>query len=376
MYGVMYKTLDSFNFKGKRVLARIDLNSEIRNGKVSFSERYSASAKTIKELMRKKAKIALIAHQGRPGDHDFSSLVQHAALLKKFIPKLKFVGDIIGDKALTAIKSLKNGEVLLLENVRFLREELEPNKNNKLIKTLAPLFDYYVNDAFSVSHRKQTSITEFPKILKSCIGRTMEQELNNLSKLNAKNTIFILGGDKVEDVALLFHKKNILAAGVPALVCLLAKGYDLGAENERIKQITSKIKREAGHITTPVDLAANMNGKRKELKLTELPINCRILDIGSETIKEYCGIIKKSRSIFLKGTPGYSQMNGFEKGTFNILKAIEKSKAFSVIAGGHTTTAMERFKISKKNIGYISLSGGALVHYLAGKKLPGLEVLN
>ena len=264
---------------------------------------------------------------------------------------------------------------MLLENLRFLKEELEPKKENKLVKILTPLFDYYVNDAFSVSHRVQTSITEFPKVLKSCVGRTMELELKNLSKLDIKNAVFILGGDKVEDVALLFNKKHILSAGVPALVCLLAKGVNLGAENERKSQITSEIKKEAKHIVTPVDLAANVNGKRQELKLSDLPSNYKILDIGSETIKQYCDIIKKSKSIFLKGTPGYSQITGFEKGTFNILKAIEQSKAFSVVAGGHSTTALTHFKINKKKIGYISLSGGALVHYVAGKKLPGLEVL-
>ena len=371
----MYKTLDSFNFKGKRVLVRVDINSEIRNGKVSFSERYSASVKTIKELASEKAKVVLIAHQGRPGSSDFTSLAQHSVLLRKLIPKLKFVDDIIGKKAVTVIKSLKDGDVLLLENLRFLKDELEPKKDNVLVRTLAPLFDYYVNDAFSVSHRKQTSITEFPKVLNSCIGRTMEIELKYLKRLNTKNAVFILGGDKVEDVALLFSKKHILAAGVPALVCLLAKGYNLGAENERMKQITSEIKREAKHITTPMDLAANINGKRKELKLDEFPVNYRVLDIGSETTKQYCVIIKKAKSIFLKGTPGYSQMKGFEKGTVNILKAIEQSKAFSVVAGGHTTTAVERFNIDKKKIGYMSLSGGALVHYLAGKKLPGLEAL-
>ncbi|MEK6887304.1 MAG: phosphoglycerate kinase [Nanoarchaeota archaeon] len=371
----MYKTLDSYDFKGKKVLVRIDINSEVNKGKITFSERFTAPLVTIRELMQKKAKVVIIAHQGRPRSSDFTSLIQHSGLLKRFIPKLIFVDDIIGNKAVNAIKSLKEGNVLLLENLRFLKEELEPKKENKLVKILTPLFDYYVNDAFSVSHRVQTSITEFPKVLKSCVGRTMELELKNLSKLDIKNAVFILGGDKVEDVALLFNKKHILSAGVPALVCLLAKGVNLGAENERKSQITSEIKKEAKHIVTPVDLAANVNGKRQELKLSDLPSNYKILDIGSETIKQYCDIIKKSKSIFLKGTPGYSQITGFEKGTFNILKAIEQSKAFSVVAGGHSTTALTHFKINKKKIGYISLSGGALVHYVAGKKLPGLEVL-
>ena len=107
---------------------------------------------------------------------------------------------------------------------------------------------------------------------------------------------------------------------------------------------------DSKHIKTPVDLALNMNGKRKEISLNDMPSKYRVLDIGSETIKQYCDIIKKAKSIFMKGTPGYSQMKGFEKGTFNILKAVEQSKAFSIIAGGHTTTAMQRFGINKKKI--------------------------
>lgn len=372
----MYKTLDSYNFKGKRVLLRIDINSEIKDNKISLSDRIIESTKTINELLKKKAKVVIMAHQGRPGDDDFTSLTKHSLLLKRFIPKLKFVDDIIGKKAINEIKRLSAGCALLLENVRFLKEEMSPPvnvKDNKLVQTLAPLFDYYVNDAFSVSHRKQSSITEFPKVLKSCIGRTMENELKHLNKLNIKDCVYILGGSKTEDVALLFNKKNVLTTGVPALVCLLAKGYNLGAENTRIKEISTEIKKQISHITTPVDLAANMNGKRRELRLSELPVNYKILDIGKETIKQYSKVIKNAKAVFLKGTPGYAQMKGFELGTKELLKAISSSKAFSVIAGGHTTTAMKRFNI--KNIDYISLSGGALVHYLANKKLPGLEAL-
>lgn len=371
----MYKTLDSFNFKGKRVLVRIDINSEVNNGKITFSERFTAPLKTIRELIKKKAKIVLLAHQGRPNTPDFTSLEQHYKILKKYLPKLKFVSDVIGVNAVLTIKNLKDGECLLLDNVRSLKEEMEPNSDNKLLTRFSHLFDYYVNDAFSASHREQTSITGLPKVIPGCIGRAMEKELENLDKLDLTNTVFVLGGSKTEDVSLLFKNKNILTAGVPALVCLLAKGSNLGAENARMKELTSDIKNEINHITTPVDLAINMNGKRKELKLNQFPSNYRILDIGKETVKEYSKIIMNAKSVFLKGTPGYSEIKGFEFGTREILKAIEKSKAFTVIAGGHSSTALSRFKINKKKIGYISLSGGALVYYLAGKKLPGLEAL-
>src|SRR3989344_5384893 len=151
-----YKILDDFNFKGKRVLLRADLNSEVDDGKVVMGERIVESAKTIKELIKKKAKIVILAHQGRKGDKDFLDLRQHAKLLNKFV-KVKFVADVIGKSALHEIGKLKDGEALLLDNVRFVDDEMKPSLDNKIVKIFAPLFDIYINDAFSVSHRAQTS---------------------------------------------------------------------------------------------------------------------------------------------------------------------------------------------------------------------------
>ncbi len=370
-----YKTLDSFDFKGKRVLVRVDINSEIRNGKVVLSERIKQSATTINELIKKKAKVVVIAHQGRPGSKDFISLRQHAALLNKFV-KIKFIDDIIGKKALTAIQNLKEGEAILLQNIRFSKEELNPGKNNRLVGTLAPLFDYYVNDAFSVSHREQSSITEFPKHLKSCIGRLMEHELKNLKKIRIKDCLFVLGGAKLDDVLLLRNKK-ILTTGILGNLCLIAEGYSLGKNNaikNNFRDAYKEVQKNITHIGAPIDVAIDSKG-RKEIAVTELPTNHDILDIGTQTATGYAKEIMHAESIFLKGTAGVCEKKGFEKGTRILLEAMAKTKAFTVISGGNTTTAMHRFGINKKNINYISLSGGALVHYLAGKKLPGLEAL-
>ena len=158
-----YKTLDDFDFKGKKVLLRSDLNSEIEKGKAIMSQRISESAKTIKELIKKKARVAVLAHQGRKGDPDFTELKQHAELLNKLV-KIKFVPDVSGEKAVSAIKKLKDGEAILLDNVRSLNEEMKPDVSGLMVKTLAPLFDIYVNDAFSVSHRNQTSMVSFPEV--------------------------------------------------------------------------------------------------------------------------------------------------------------------------------------------------------------------
>jgi len=230
------KTLDSYNFKGKTVLVRSDLNSEVIKGKISQNERLKSSKKTISELLKKGAKVVVLAHQGRPKKKDFTSLKQHAKLLG-----INFVPDIIGKKAVKAIKELKPKQALLLENVRKLKEEFE-NKNNKLVKTLVPLCDYYVNDAFSVCHRKQTSLIQFPKKLKSCIGRTLETELKHLKNLK-KDTIYILGGGKPNDVALLLNKKQILLTGDVANIGLQSRGYKIGKTEKRFGKHPSIIKK-------------------------------------------------------------------------------------------------------------------------------------
>jgi len=147
-----YKTIDNFNFKGKRVLVRADLNSPLRNGKVELNPRFEATAKTIKELKKKNARVVILAHQSRPGKADCISLKQHAKLLSKYT-KVRFIDDILGFKALERIEKLKNGEALLLDNIRFLKEEYKPSSRNKIVKTLGKHFNIYVNDAFSNSHK-------------------------------------------------------------------------------------------------------------------------------------------------------------------------------------------------------------------------------
>jgi|SRR3989344_2541334 len=370
-------TLSSFNLKNKRVLLRLDINTEIIDGKAQLSERMKAHQITLDELKKKKAITVILAHQGRPGNKDFTSLEQHAKLIKA-----KFVPDIVGEPALNAIKSLKPGEVLLLDNVRNLKEEFDGTENNALVKTLAPLFDIYINDAFSVSHRAQTSVTGFPKVLPHGMGRVMESEVKSLEKINLKNTLFILGGAKPkENLDLLKDKnsKNVLTCGIFGQVCTIAKGYNFGAQNKFLKKEIAEfvpiLKPLVKGIQTPLDFAVKVKGKRKDLSLNEFPSKYEIFDIGPETQKFYVKKIKQASSIFMKGVAGYCEERQFQEGTKAILKAIASSKAFSVVGGGHTTAAIAKLKINKKRFGYISLSGGALDEYVAGKKLPGLEVL-
>jgi len=391
--------MDDFDFSGKRVLVRVDFNSAIINGRIELSERIIAHSKTVKELISKGARIVLLAHQGRPGEHDFTHLNQHAVLLSKALKrKVRFVDDIIGGKAIQSIKRLKRGEVLLLDNVRMLPEEmlnLKPEKHAKsmLVKKLTPLFDIFVSDAFSASHRSHASIVGFALTLPSCAGRVMEKETNALKEFNQIKhpSVYVLSGAKPDDVLNLANyalrnkmADKILAAGFFGLLCLIARGYRLGGEDsffeklgylKLVPKIKSLIKRYDKKILTPRDFAILGNGKRREIELQDLPVSGQLYDIGKETIKEYCEVIKNAEMVFVKGTPGYYEEKEFSLGTETMLKAIEKSGAFSLVGGGHALSAINHFKINKNKISHISLGGGVLMKYLSGEKLPAVEVL-
>ncbi len=380
----MNSILDT-DIKNKIILLREDLNSDVINGKVLMSERIKESADSIKLLKNKKAKIVIIAHQGRPGEKDFTSLKQHAKLLNKFV-KVKFIPDIIGRKSEKAIKDLKPGEVLLLDNIRKLKDEFDMGKNPFIIK-LSKWCDIYVNDAFSVCHRDQASVVSFPKYMKSFPGPLLEREINALKKINLKDCLYILAGAKPEDNIMLLKKNKVLSCGLFGQMCVIAKGKNLGAQNlylknniadydSSLKKLMTKLKSMKDLVDTPVDFAVNQNGKRRELPLTEFPSKYEIYDIGKNTQKKYIQEIKKAKSIYMKGPAGFYSDNKFFKGTFVLLDAISKSKAFSLLGGGQLSDAIAKSKISKKKFGYISLSGGALLQYLAGEKLPGLVALN
>ncbi len=373
-----YNTIKNVNLKGKTILLRVDLNSEIKNGKVVLSDRIIKHAETIKFLKNKKAKVVVLAHQGRKDERDFLSLKQHCKLLNKFV-KIGFVDDIIGAKAVSEIKNLREGNAILLENVRFLKEEDDLNLKNKFVKTLSEILDYYINDALSICHREQASIVSFPKIIPGFIGPVLEEELENIKKIKIENSLLILGGAKIENNLISLSKRGseVLPGGLFAPLVSISRGINLGEENKILKNEIkfSKVIKGNKKIISPLDFAVEINGKREEFNISEFPKNYKILDIGKKTIEEYKKIISKSKNIFMRGTVGYCEDDKFSLGTYEILKAIKNSSARTFVAGGNTLIAIKRFGMNKKDFDYISLSGGALVEYLIGGKLPGLEVL-
>ncbi len=375
------KTFNSCNLKNKTVLLRVDINSELKNRKILMSKRIEQSAETINLLKKKKAKVVVIAHQGRQGKKDLTSLKQHSKLLNRFT-KIKFVKDIIGKKAVKKIKKLKSGEALLLENIRTLDDEFKPGKNN-FVKKLSSLCDVYINDAFSVCQRKHSSIISFPKYMESFAGPFLYKEFSLLKKINLKNTLYILAGSKPWDnIKLLGRNNKVLVGGVFSLLCLIAKGKKLGISERELRKnikdfnkLIKEIKKNLKNIEVPVDFVMNVNGERKEISVDELPSNYMLFDIGKETIKKYSEKIKKSKTIYMKGPMGVCEYKKFCKGTKDLLRAISKNKNFSLIGGGHLSIVVDSMRIPERKFGHLSLSGGALLRYIAGDKLPGLEAL-
>ena len=402
-----FKTLDDVNVSGKTVIVRVDLNSPVdpKTGKIQDNERIKAHAETLRELSDKGAKVVVLAHQGRKGGSDFLPLKQHAELLSKHVGKpVKYVPDVVGEEAQKAIKNLQNGEILLLENVRTLDEETveaSPEEHAKgiLVSKLAPLADYFILDAFSVAHRSHASIVGFAAKLPVIAGRVMERELKALSELLEKRDkiMLFMGGNKPEDcikvVEAILNRgkpeiKLLLSAGILGQLFLMADGFDLGAPSveyikkkkfdaliDRVKKLEEVL---GDRLMKPADVACDMDGKRLEVTVKYLPAPGPIMDIGGETVAIYTRLIRsasKDDAIIVKGPAGAYEYEQFRKGTAEIYRALAESKAFTLIGGGDSSTAIRLVGLRPEDFSYVSLAGGALIHYLSGKKMPGVEIL-
>jgi phosphoglycerate kinase len=398
-----YKTLDDFNVKDKVVLVRVDFNSEIDPAtlKVNSDVRIKAHAETtLKELAEKGAKTVVIAHQGRKGDPDYTPLKQHAEILGKILKcPVKYVDDVFGDKAKAAIKDLKGGEILVLENVRSWDKETksmsaEDASKTELVQNLAPLADLFVNDAFAAAHRGHVSMVGFTAVLPSAAGRIMERELTSLAKAlekPEKPCVYVMGGAKADDsleISKYVLGKGIadyvLVGGVTGQLFLAAKGVSLGkgvmeflAKKELtqfIPGIKALIDQYGNKVVVPADVAIDFGGARKEVTVSQLPTDYSIFDIGHQTVENYAKIIQSAKSIVVSGPMGVYENTEFNHGTKKVFEAIANSKAFSLAGGGNTIAAINEYGLSKK-IGYISTAGGALIEFLMGKKLPGVVAL-
>ena len=398
-----YLTLDEVDVRGKVVLVRVDFNSPLdpQTKRVSDDTRIRAHGEaTIRELSEKGARVVVLAHQGRQGDPDFTSLKQHAEILRKVLGRpVQFVEDVFGEKAQGRIKTLRDGDVLVLDNVRKYARETEKgtpetHAKTEFVQNLAPLADLFVNDAFAAAHRAHVSIVGFTQKLRSVVGRIMERELSSLSRIvdhPEKPCVFILGGAKADDALEISRyvldkgiADYVLTGGVAGHVFLVAKGFDLGPPNMeflRSKQLLSYVsgirhlmEKYSDKIKVPLDIAVEANALRRELDVTQLPTKYLILDIGTRTVQAYAEIIGHARSIVISGPLGVYENSNFVLGTKEIFGQAANSGAFTLAGGGHTIAALQELGLSKK-ISYISTAGGALIEFLMGKDLPGVMAL-
>jgi len=392
-------TLDDFEFKDKTVLARVDLNCPIDPESKEFLNyrRIRKHAETVKELVENGAKVVLLAHQGRPGsEYDFTTTEKHAERLAELIGSdVNYIPDLIGPTALEAIKNMKPGEVLLLENVRFLAEELinrpaDVQATTHFVRSIAPLVDYFINDAFAAAHRSQPSLVGFCEILPSAAGRVMQKEIETLDKViksNRKPSVYVAGGAKLKGILKAIDKflskgivDRVLTTGLIANIFLIAKGYDVrGLEyvenyEAMLSLAKSLLETHGNKIEVPMDLAMDKYGERLEVSLAELPLPYRVADIGTGTIGRYKYMIENAGTIIANGPAGVFEEKAFAKGTNDIVKAIAESESFSILGGGHLATAVSNMD-TKDKISHISTGGGACISYLAGDALPAIESL-
>ena len=407
MINGMY-TLDDFDLKGKIVLARFDMNSPLdpKTREPRDITRIKESLPTLRELSEKEAKTIILIHQGSDIEyHNYASTEPHSRIISQLLGKpVEYIDDVCGPAAQDKIKALNNGQILMLENVRFMAEEmtlfetklnLTPEEQAKtlVVRKLAPLADIYICDAFSAAHRSQPTLVGMEEVLPSAMGRLLEKEitvLNQLLKNPDKPCIFILGGAKIQDAFLMMSSvlENdvadlILTGGLVAHIMLLAKGISLGKPSEDlikknnleeyIDQAKGILNKFEDRIELPVDLAY-LSGGREEVEVNNLPAEYTLMDIGSNTISKYEQIIKDAKTIFFNGPVGVFEKTETELGTKSILSAIAGSNAFSVIGGGDSITAVNKYKLAN-NISYISTGGGALVRFLSGEELPVIKAL-
>jgi phosphoglycerate kinase len=397
-----FHTIDNFNLEGKKVLLRVDINSPIdpNSGKITDDTRIKSHAETIRQILDRGASVAILAHQGRPGDSDFTTLAPHHPLLCKYVKSdIRYLEDLFGPCAKSAISSMKPGDALLLENVRFYSEENieklpEAQSKTFLVKLLSPLFDLYVNDAFATAHRSHPSLVGFPVVMPSAGGSLLEKEVEFLGSVSAgssRSCLFILGGGKVPDSVQLMETllpkgiaDKILLTGLVSHLFLIAAGKHLGKStvkimegkglNSLLPRAENLLRRYWDRIMMPVDVAVLSKDGRLEMPLDMVDDGSPIYDIGSDTMKLYGDAIMGAKTVIMRGPAGYIEDARFTKGSEVLLTALVNSKAKTLLGGGHLRSISENLGIADR-IGYFSTGGGAFITYLSGEKMPALEVL-
>ena len=383
------------NIEGKRVLLRVDFNVPLNNGSISETSRIQKVLPTIRSLIDKKAKIIIISHLGRPKGKKVPKLT-----LKPIAKKLSnylnqsvfFLDKNIGENIIKKTKEISNGQVLLLENLRFSKEE-ELNSAS-FAKELSKNGDIYVNEAFSCSHRAHASVSEITKYIDSYAGKMLMEEVHFIKMLTSsakKPVTCIIGGSKISTKIgvlsnLMKKMENIIIVGAMANNFIKYKGYNIGkslfeANQEKlIKYLSEKLKTNNCNLILPEDVivAKDHKSKGEQKTLDKINDSDLILDIGEKSVKKISEIINTSKTILWNGPAGYFEIKEFSSGSNKIAKKITentKNKSLiSIAGGGDTVAAINKFGCSD-GFTYISTAGGAFLELLEGKNLPGIKAL-
>lgn len=392
----MIRTLDDCSLDGVTVGVRIDVNSPLSGSELADDARLRAHVDTLSELLDRGARVAVLAHQGRPGGDDFSSLAPHAARLDELLEfPVSYTDALLSASARDEVASLAPGEAVVLENTRFYSEEymeFDPERaaETHLVDRLAPAFDVFVNDAFAAAHRSQPSLVGFPHTIPGYAGRVMERELEVLGQIDESPTprVYVLGGAKVGDSVAVARSvlerglaDRVLTAGVVGNVFLLGSGVELGAPSSEFIYEGGYFDEidEAGDLTEeydgielPTDVAVERDGEREEVRVKDLPTDAPAKDIGSETIAGYSLILENAGTVVLNGPAGVFEETAFARGTEGLYRAATHAE-HSVVGGGDTAAALRRLGIS--GFDHVSTGGGAALRMLTDGEMPAIEAL-
>ncbi|MEL3962216.1 phosphoglycerate kinase [Lysinibacillus endophyticus] len=388
------KTMKDVDVKGKRVFVRVDFNVPMENGEITDDTRIRAALPTIKELVNAGAKVILASHLGRPKGEVKEDMrltavgVRLSELMGQPVTKLD---ESIGETVEATVAEMKDGDIVLLENVRF--HKGEEKNDEELAKAFAKLADIYVNDAFGAAHRAHATTEGIAKYVPAVSGLLMERELDVLGKaLSNPERPFtaIIGGAKVKDKigvieSLLDKVDHLIIGGGLSFTFVKAQGHSIGKsllEEDKIELARGFIERakEKGvQLHMPVDaVVANEFSKDAQTKvvdINEIPEEWMGLDIGPKTAEKYADVIKQSKLIIWNGPMGVFEMEPFANGTKTVANAMAETEGYTVIGGGDSAAAVEKFDVADK-MDHISTGGGASLELMEGKELPGIVALN
>ena len=402
-------TLDEFDVAGKTVLCRVDMNQPVdrQTDTLKSTARIEACVPTLRELSDKGAKLVVLAHQGSDIEYkNFYCTRPHAKVLAQLLDRpVRWIDDVCGPTARQMIRELKDGEILLLDNVRYVSEEQtlfetrlhlthEQQAKTLLVEKLAPLADLYVCDAFAAAHRDQPSLCGFEQVLPSTMGRLFEKEYCVISELLAspdKPCVFVLGGSKISDAFLMMETvlsggaaDTVLTGGLVGNILLAAKGEAIGQGSldfiyksnygEFIEKAKTIYARYADKIVLPADLGYVENGVRRECRIGAVPTEICAVDIGSETARQYESIILAAKTVFVNGPMGIFEQPETELGTKTVFEALGNTAGYTVVGGGDSVTAAAKYQVKDK-LGYVCTGGGALIRFLTGEELPVVKAL-